>query len=146
MFGIQGPEFIFLGVLALVILGPERLPKYAAEAGRLVRQLRSMADTAKSQVVAELGPEFQDIRMSDLDPRTFVSRQLLGDEPAAGARVNGNGSANGSARPAVNGNGATAAANGSAASGGAVRYGASDRVTPPGFDPSTPPPFDADAT
>ncbi|HEU4674396.1 MAG TPA: sec-independent translocase [Motilibacteraceae bacterium] len=139
MFGIQGPEFIFLAVLALVILGPERLPKYAAEAGRLVRQLRSMADTAKSQVVAELGPEFQDIRMSDLDPRTFVSRQLLGDEPAAGARVNGNGTANGSARPGVNG------ASGSGA-GSAVRYGASDRVSPPGFDPSTPPPFDADAT
>jgi sec-independent protein translocase protein TatB len=136
VFGIQGPEFIFLAVLALVILGPERLPKYAAEAGRLVRQLRAMADTAKSQVVAELGPEFQDIRMSDLDPRTFVTRQLLGDdEPAAGARVNGNGAA----RPAVNG-ASTAAA------GGAVRYGAADRITPPDFDPSTPPPFDADAT
>lgn len=138
MFGIQGPEFIFLAVLALVILGPERLPKYAAEAGRLVRQLRSMADTAKSQVVAELGPEFQDIRMSDLDPRTFVTRQLLGDdEPAAASRVNG--SANGAARPPVGGNG-------SAPAGGAVRYGASDRVTPADFDPSTPPPFDADAT
>ncbi|MGN6332144.1 MAG: sec-independent translocase [Motilibacteraceae bacterium] len=141
MFGIQGPEFIFLAVLALVILGPERLPKYAAEAGRLVRQLRSMADTAKSQVVAELGPEFQDIRMSDLDPRTFVTRQLLGeDEPAA--RTNGNGTranGNGATRPAVDGVSASAA-------GGAVRYGVADRVTPPDFDPSTPPPFDADAT
>lgn len=142
MFGIQGPEFIFLAVIALVVLGPERLPKYAAEAGRLMRQLRGMADTAKSQVVAELGPEFQDIRMSDLDPRTFVSRQLLGDEPAR-PRVNGNGHADGSA--GTNGVALSKGANG-AGSTGATRYGASDRVTPPGFDPSTPPPFDADAT
>jgi sec-independent protein translocase protein TatB len=77
IFDIGPLEFIALGVIALLVLGPEKLPRYAAEAARMLRQLRKMANDARAEVSRELGPEFQDIKMSDLDPRTLVRKHLL---------------------------------------------------------------------
>lgn len=77
MLDITGSEFIAIGVIAMIVIGPERLPKYAAEAARMLRQLRVMAHNARAEVSKELGPEFEDLRLSDLNPRSFVKRQLL---------------------------------------------------------------------
>jgi sec-independent protein translocase protein TatB len=74
---INGWEFIVLAVLALVILGPDKLPKYAADAGRMIRSVRRMANDAKREVTDSLGPEFQDIDLADLNPRRFAKRHLL---------------------------------------------------------------------
>ena len=85
--GINTWELLVLGVLALVILGPDKLPRYAAEAARTLRQVRQMAREARTEVRRELGPEFQDISLRDLDPRGFVTSSLLGDDedaPASG--------------------------------------------------------------
>ena len=44
MFGNLGwEEVLLLAVIGLVVFGPDRLPKAAADAARLLRQLRSMA-------------------------------------------------------------------------------------------------------
>ena len=40
MFGINGSEFIILMIVVVVVIGPERMPEYAAKLARLVRQLR----------------------------------------------------------------------------------------------------------
>lgn len=79
-------EMLVLGFLALIILGPERLPKYAAEAGRVLRQLREMAKDASSELRADLGPEMADINLADLaNPKRMVARYLLeGDDDRAG--------------------------------------------------------------
>ncbi len=77
MLGINGPEFIVLAVVALIIVGPERLPQYAAQLGRLVRELRRMASGAKQQVKAELGPDFDDIDWQKLDPRQYDPRRIV---------------------------------------------------------------------
>ena len=77
MLGISALEFAGLAVVALLVLGPERLPRYAAQAGRYLRMVRRMAANAQEEVRRELGPEFQDISLSDLNPRTFVSKHLL---------------------------------------------------------------------
>ncbi len=53
---VTGWEFILLIVLAAVILGPERLPEYAAKLGRLVRQAKGMAESAKGQLREQMGP------------------------------------------------------------------------------------------
>jgi sec-independent protein translocase protein TatB len=79
VFGIQGFELVVLGVLAMLLLGPEKLPKYAAEAARMLRTVRGMAANAQSEVRRELGPEFNDISLDDLNPRKFVTKQVLGD-------------------------------------------------------------------
>ena len=45
--GINGSELLVLAVLAVVILGPEKLPEYASQLARLVKELRKMATGAK---------------------------------------------------------------------------------------------------
>jgi len=69
-------EMVALAVVALLIFG-ERLPEAAANAGRLLRQLRQMAAGARRDLTDGLGPEFEELRMSDLNPRTFVRKHLL---------------------------------------------------------------------
>jgi sec-independent protein translocase protein TatB len=77
VFGINGSEFIVLLVVAAVVLGPERLPQYAAQLGRLVRELRRMAQGASQQMREELGPEFDDIDWRKLDPRQYDPRRIV---------------------------------------------------------------------
>ena len=69
MLDINGPEFLVLGAVALFVLGPDKLPGYAAQAARIMRQLRTLADGAKDQVREQLGPEFDDVDWKSLDPR-----------------------------------------------------------------------------
>ena len=77
MLDIGGWEFIALIVLAVVILGPERLPDYAAKLGRFVRQARSMAEGAKGQLREQMGPEFDDINWKQYDPRQYDPRRIV---------------------------------------------------------------------
>jgi sec-independent protein translocase protein TatB len=77
---INGLEFVILAVLALVILGPDKLPRYAADAGRLLRSVRRMAADAKREVADSLGPELNDIDLADFNPRGFAKRHLLDDD------------------------------------------------------------------
>ena len=77
MFGINPSEFIVLLVVAAVVLGPERLPEYAQQLARLVREMRRMAQGASAQVRDELGPEFDDIDWRKLDPRQYDPRRIV---------------------------------------------------------------------
>jgi sec-independent protein translocase protein TatB len=88
MFGLNIEKLLVLAVLALVIFGPDRLPKIASQAGRALRDLRRIAENAKSDLQEGLGPEFRDFDINDLNPRAFV-RKHLWDE----ADGNGNGNA-----------------------------------------------------
>jgi sec-independent protein translocase protein TatB len=81
MFFDIGPlELIALAMIALLVLGPDKLPRYAADAARVLRQVRRMANDAKAEVSRELGPELQHISMTDLNPRTLVRKHLLEPE------------------------------------------------------------------
>ena len=77
MLDIGAGEFIALGVVAVIVLGPERLPRYAAEAARVVRKVRRMADDARVEVRKELGPEVGDLSLRDMNPRSIVRKHLL---------------------------------------------------------------------
>ncbi|MEP6696872.1 MAG: sec-independent translocase [Pseudonocardiales bacterium] len=86
MFNSLGwPELILLMVIALFVFGPERLPKMAAEAGRMLRTLRQMANNARSDLQAELGPELGDLDLASLNPKTFIRKNLFDDELLDGA-------------------------------------------------------------
>nr|WP_223128628.1 preprotein translocase subunit TatA [Terrabacter sp. MAHUQ-38] len=76
---------LLLGLLAILILGPERLPEYAAKFGRFVRQARTMADRAKQQLKDEMGPEFSDVDWRAYDPRQYDPRKIVRDALAAPA-------------------------------------------------------------
>lgn len=78
---LGGGEVVALAIIALLVLGPEKLPHYAAEAGRWLRQLRTLATRTRAEVSQQLGPEFADISLQDLNPRTFVRRHVFDDDP-----------------------------------------------------------------
>ena len=77
MFDINPGELVVLLVVALVVIGPERLPKYAAELARLVRDVRNFARNAREQVRAEMGEEFDDVDWQALDPRRYDPRRIV---------------------------------------------------------------------
>lgn len=72
-------EILVLGVLALIIFGPERLPGFAKDAAKALKSLRHTAQGARSQLKSELGPEFENFDLDSLNPRTFVRKHLLED-------------------------------------------------------------------
>lgn len=77
MFDLSITKLLVLGVLALVIFGPEQLPKMAQQLGRALRELRGLADKAKADLTEGLGPEFADFDIADLNPRTFVRKHIM---------------------------------------------------------------------
>lgn len=77
MFDVGAPEFLLLVVIAIVLFGPEKLPEFARKAARVIRYLRTMAGSAQDQLSKELGTEFADLDVRDLNPRTFVQKHLL---------------------------------------------------------------------
>lgn len=79
MFDLSLPKLLVLGVLALLIFGPDQLPKFAAQAGRAIRELRRLAEGAQADLRENLGPEFSDFDIADLHPKNFVRKHLLDD-------------------------------------------------------------------
>ena len=77
MFDINPGELVILLIVAIVVIGPERLPKYAAELGRLVREVRTFARNAREQVRSEMGEEFDDVDWQALDPRRYDPRRIV---------------------------------------------------------------------
>ena len=77
MFDLSITKILILAVLGLMIFGPEQLPRMAAQAGKALRDLRRMAENARSDLTDSLGPEFKDFDFNDLNPRSFVRKHLL---------------------------------------------------------------------
>ncbi|MBV9593879.1 MAG: twin-arginine translocase subunit TatB [Actinobacteria bacterium] len=84
MFNIGPLELLVLAVVGLIVLGPDKLPNLARDAARMIKTLRELANGARSQLRDELGPEFADVDLRSLNPRTAISRALLGDEETGG--------------------------------------------------------------
>ena len=76
MFGIGLPELMVIIVVAVVVFGPDRLPDFARQAGRLVRQVRTFTQSARDDIRSELGPEFANFELTDLDPRRAVRKYI----------------------------------------------------------------------
>lgn len=79
MFDVGAPELLVLVVIAVILFGPEKLPEFARKAARLIRYVRTMAGNAQEQLGKELGPEFSDLDVRDLNPKTFIQKHLLDD-------------------------------------------------------------------
>jgi Sec-independent protein secretion pathway components len=86
-FGLTFDKLLIILVIALFLIGPDRLPGYAAQLARLVKTLRGFADGAKERMREEMGPEFDEVDWRKLDPRQYDPRRiireaLLEDAPA----------------------------------------------------------------
>lgn len=75
-FDIGGGELIGLAILGLILVGPERLPKLASEAASLVRRIQKIAHAATAELRENLGPGFENLQPADLNPKTFIRKQL----------------------------------------------------------------------
>lgn len=79
MFDVGAPELLVLVVIAVILFGPEKLPEFARKAARVIKYVRSMAGNAQEQLSKELGPEFSDLDVRDLNPKTFIQKHLMDD-------------------------------------------------------------------
>ena len=70
-------EIVVLAVLAVIIFGPEKLPELARKAARVLNYVRNIANDAQGRLREELGPEFADLHLRDLNPKALVSKHLL---------------------------------------------------------------------
>lgn len=90
VFGLTFDKLLIVAVIAAFVIGPERLPAYAAKLGQLVRSLRDFANGAKDRMRDEMGPEFDEVDWKKLDPRQYDPRRivreaLLDDRPSESA-------------------------------------------------------------
>ena len=79
VFGINGNEFLVIILVAVIVVGPQRLPEYTRKLTQMVRQLRVFLDNARSQIAEEVGPEMADLDLSSLDPRQYDPRKIVRD-------------------------------------------------------------------
>jgi sec-independent protein translocase protein TatB len=77
VFGVGVPELAVILVVAVVVFGPDRLPEMARQAARVLHTLRGFARNAQEELRSELGPEYADLKLRDLDPRVAVRKQIL---------------------------------------------------------------------
>jgi len=77
VFGVGLPELAVIAFVAVCVFGPDRLPELAQQAGRFLRRLRSYANAARDDLRSELGPEYADLELRDLDPRTIVRKHII---------------------------------------------------------------------
>ncbi|WP_210479365.1 Sec-independent protein translocase TatB [Naasia sp. SYSU D00948] len=77
MMGLTFEKLLLLAVLAVVLLGPDRLPRYAGQLARLVKSVKAFADNAKDRMREEMGPEFDEVDWKKLDPRQYDPRRII---------------------------------------------------------------------
>lgn len=77
MLGFSAEKLIVIALICVFVVGPERLPRYAAKLAAAVRALRRMADAAQVSVREELGPEFDEIDWKKLNPRQYDPRRIV---------------------------------------------------------------------
>jgi sec-independent protein translocase protein TatB len=81
VFNDIGPlELVTIVVLAVLVFGPDKLPKVIQDVTRTIRKIREFSESAKQDIRQELGPEFKDFEFEDLNPRTFIRKQLNNDD------------------------------------------------------------------
>ncbi|CAM5684439.1 sec-independent translocase [Streptomyces aurantiogriseus] len=73
-------ELVTIVVLAVLVFGPDKLPKVIQDVMRTVRKIREFSESAKQDIRQELGPEFKDFEFEDLNPKTFIRKQLDNDD------------------------------------------------------------------
>lgn len=76
MFGVGIPELMVIAFVAVLVFGPDKLPDFARQAGRMVKTMRSFAHQARDELREELGPEYADLNLRDLDPRALVKKHI----------------------------------------------------------------------
>ncbi len=70
-------ELVIIAFVAVLVFGPDKLPELAKQAGAILRKARDFANAARDELRDELGPEYADLELRDLDPRTIVRKHIV---------------------------------------------------------------------
>ncbi len=136
-FGLDFEKLLVIGVIAVILIGPERLPHYAEQFAKLVRRGGELLRDTKTRVQEEMGPEVSEVDWKRLDPRQYDPRRIIRDalfeEPAPTASKTATIAASSPVDPVPVDVGSTASSAPAWARTGA-------------FTRTSPPPFDAEAT
>jgi sec-independent protein translocase protein TatB len=73
-------ELVTIVILAVLVFGPDKLPKVVQDVMRMIRRIREFSESAKQDIRQELGPEFKDFEFEDLNPKRFIRKQLENDD------------------------------------------------------------------
>jgi sec-independent protein translocase protein TatB len=77
VFGVGLAEMALIAFVAVIAFGPDRLPVLAKQAGIMMRKARAMANSARDEIREELGPDYADLELRDLDPRNIVRKHII---------------------------------------------------------------------
>ncbi|MFS0732636.1 Sec-independent protein translocase TatB [Microbacterium sp. 1P10UB] len=76
-FGLTIEKVLVIGVIAAILIGPERLPRYAEGLARFTTRAREFVKGARSRVKEEMGDDFDDVDWRKLDPRQYDPRRII---------------------------------------------------------------------
>lgn len=87
IFGLTFEKLVMIGVIVALLLGPDRLPKYAEMLARAVKRGREMLGSAKERMQDEFGDDvdWRTLDPRQYDPRRIIREALLDDVPPAAA-------------------------------------------------------------
>lgn len=81
MFDVGFSEMLLVGLIALLVFGPERLPKVAREAALWIKKARAMASSVKTEIDREM--QLQDMKEAMDKQKREMERMLLVEKPTA---------------------------------------------------------------
>lgn len=85
MTNLNAGELLIIIVLAVLVIGPNNLPRFAEQLARFVKQAKAFVKQTTGDLQQELGADDLDLSQFDLrqyDPRRIVKEALLDDTPA----------------------------------------------------------------
>lgn len=142
MFGINGTEMLIIVIVALLVIGPQRLPEYAEQLKEFVKLLKRRADEAKGSLRRDFAEDLPDVDWKTLDPRQYdprrIVREALQEESQAHSPAGSRGANSGGSTAAGSGTDEAAATQLSPVQ----RYRAQAALR----DAEAAPPFDPEAT
>jgi sec-independent protein translocase protein TatB len=90
MFNVSSTELLVVLLLALIVLGPQKLPELARSIGRGMREFRKMQDEVKDMVQIDLNPEPPAVHQQGVSgPKRTTPRPHRTPRPVAGASSEG---------------------------------------------------------
>ena len=87
MLGLTVEKLMVVGIVAAIVVGPQRLPAYAKLLGEYARALRDLVESTRRQAQIDLGTslrpqEWQRLELARYDPRAVI-REALAEQPHA---------------------------------------------------------------
>ncbi|HAQ59021.1 MAG TPA: Sec-independent protein translocase TatB [Microbacterium sp.] len=145
-FGLTIEKLLLIGVIAALLVGPERLPRYAEGLAKLLSRLREFLRGAKTRVRDEMGDDFDDVDWRRLDPRQYDPRRIIREALLDEAPIKP--VSPGAPRPATSPLGGAEARGAGAPVGVSAGASAAGADAPPPSAPGAPasPPYDSEAT